>query len=31
MFAGHYGVAFGSKEADRRVPLWTLFLAVQSR
>ncbi|MCC7499264.1 MAG: hypothetical protein IT160_16905 [Bryobacterales bacterium] len=29
MFAGHYGVAFGLKGANRRLPLVYLFLAVQ--
>jgi hypothetical protein len=29
MFAGHYGVGYGGKEADRWVPLWVLFIAVQ--
>src|SRR3954470_20635291 len=29
MFAGHYGAGLGAKAAERRVPLWVLFLAVQ--
>ncbi len=29
MFAGHYGVSFACKGAERRLPLWLLFLAVQ--
>jgi hypothetical protein len=29
MFVGHYGVSFGAKRADRTIPLWVLFLAVQ--
>src|SRR5947207_12397288 len=29
MFVGHYGVSFASKGADRTIPLWVLFLAVQ--
>ena len=29
MFVGHYGVSFAAKRADRTIPLWTLFLAVQ--
>ena len=29
MFVGHYGVSFAAKRADKSVPLWTLFLAVQ--
>ena len=29
MFVGHYGVSFAAKRADRSVPLWVLFLAVQ--
>lgn len=29
MFIGHYGVSFAGKAADRRLPLWLLFLAVQ--
>ena len=29
MFAGHYGVSFAVKSAERRLPLWLLFLAVQ--
>ena len=29
MFVGHYGVSFVAKRADRSIPLWTLFLAVQ--
>lgn len=30
MFVGHYGVSFAAKSVDRRVPLWTLFIAVQA-
>jgi hypothetical protein len=29
MFIGHYGVSFAAKAADKRLPLWLLFLAVQ--
>ncbi len=29
MFIGHYGVSFAAKAADRRLPLWLLFIAVQ--
>lgn len=29
MFVGHYGVSFAAKRADRSLPLWVLFLAVQ--
>src|SRR2546430_6320007 len=29
MFVGHYGVSFASKSADRSIPLWVLFIAVQ--
>jgi hypothetical protein len=29
MFVGHYGVSFALKTADRRIPLWQLFVAVQ--
>jgi len=29
MFIGHYGVSFAAKAADRRLPLWLLYLAVQ--
>ncbi len=29
MFAGHYGVSFAARRADRTIPLWVLFLAVQ--
>lgn len=29
MFIGHYGPAFGAKAADRQIPLWVLFIAVQ--
>jgi len=29
MFAGHYGVSFLAKNAEPRLPLWTLFLATQ--
>lgn len=29
MFVGHYGVSFGASRADRRLPLWLTFLAVQ--
>ncbi|HUO89799.1 MAG TPA: hypothetical protein VMU08_11525 [Rhizomicrobium sp.] len=29
MFIGHYGVSFAGKAAERRLPLWLLFLAVQ--
>lgn len=30
MFVGHYGVSFAAKSVDKRVPLWTLFIAVQA-
>ena len=29
MFIGHYGPAFAGKAAEKRIPLWLLFLAVQ--
>ena len=29
MFVGHYGVSFAAKSADRSIPLWVLFVAVQ--
>jgi hypothetical protein len=29
MFVGHYGVSFAAKRADRTIPLWVLFIAVQ--
>jgi len=29
VFIGHYGVAFAVKRAERRIPLWVLFVAVQ--
>jgi hypothetical protein len=29
VFVGHYGVSFAAKRADRSIPLWALFLAVQ--
>src|SRR5438445_11309287 len=29
MFVGQYGVSFASKSADRSIPLWVLFIAVQ--
>jgi hypothetical protein len=29
MFVGHYAPAFVAKRADRSIPLWTLFIAVQ--
>jgi hypothetical protein len=29
VFVGHYGVSFASKSADRSIPLWVLFIAVQ--
>jgi len=29
MFVGHYGISFAIKGAERRLPLWLLFLAVQ--
>jgi hypothetical protein len=29
MFVGHYGVSFAAGAAERRIPLWVLFLAVQ--
>lgn len=29
MFVGHYGVAFAARPAERQVPLWVYFIAVQ--
>ena len=29
MFVGHYSVSFAGRAADRTVPLWVLFVAVQ--
>lgn len=29
MFIGHYGPAFGAKAAEKRLPLWVVFIAVQ--
>jgi hypothetical protein len=29
MFIGHYGVAFAVKRAEKQIPLWHLFIAVQ--
>jgi hypothetical protein len=29
MFVGHYGVSFAVKSADKTIPLWVLFIAVQ--
>lgn len=29
MFIGHYGPALGAKAAEKRLPLWVLFIAVQ--
>lgn len=29
MFVGHYGVSLAVKAADKRIPLWLLFIAVQ--
>ena len=29
MFVGHYGVSFGAKPIEKRVPLWVWFIAVQ--
>ena len=29
MFVGHYSVSFAAKAAERRIPLWVLFIAVQ--
>ena len=29
MFVGHYSASFLGKSADKRIPLWLLFLAVQ--
>jgi hypothetical protein len=29
MFTGHYSFSFARKSVDKRIPLWTLFLAVQ--
>ena len=29
MFVGHYGVAFAARGAEKRLPLWAYFLAVQ--
>src|SRR5215510_11736839 len=29
MFVGHYGPSFAAKAAEKTIPLWLLFLAVQ--
>ncbi|HEV7674211.1 MAG TPA: hypothetical protein VGQ12_06755 [Candidatus Angelobacter sp.] len=29
MFTGHYSVSFAGKAAEKRIPLWLLFIAVQ--
>src|SRR5215471_18889801 len=29
MFIGHYSVSFAGKAAEKRIPLWLLFIAVQ--
>jgi hypothetical protein len=29
LFTGHYSVSFAAKTAEKRIPLWLLFLAVQ--
>jgi hypothetical protein len=29
MFIGHYGVSFAVKSADKSIPLWVVFIAVQ--
>ena len=29
MFTGHYSFSFAGKSAEKRIPLWLLFLAVQ--
>jgi hypothetical protein len=29
LFTGHYSFSFAGKSAERRIPLWLLFLAVQ--
>jgi hypothetical protein len=29
MFVGHYGVAFGARAVEKRIPLWLFFIAVQ--
>jgi len=29
MFVGHYGVSFAARSANRRLPLWVWFIAVQ--
>ena len=29
LFAGHYSFSFAGKSAERRIPLWLLFIAVQ--
>lgn len=29
MFVGHYGIAFAARGAEKRLPLWAYFLAVQ--
>jgi hypothetical protein len=29
LFTGHYSFSFAGKSADKRIPLWLLFLAVQ--
>lgn len=29
MFTGHYSVSFAGRAAEKRIPLWLLFIAVQ--
>jgi hypothetical protein len=29
LFTGHYAVSFAGKAAEKRIPLWLLFIAVQ--
>ena len=29
MFTGHYGPSFAANAAEKRLPLWLLFIAVQ--
>lgn len=29
MFTGHYSVSFAAKSAEKHIPLWLLFIAVQ--
>jgi hypothetical protein len=29
LFTGHYSVSFAGRAAEKRIPLWLLFIAVQ--